>query len=407
MRIRTWCVAMALLSPSMPAMAQTVVTEADALARLSPDSPRVRAIRAPVDVARADVLAVRRWPNPRATFNRESVAGVTENMVTVAQPLPITGRRGLDVSAASALVEATAHRADDQVRLARAELRSAYADLVSAQVRETELAQARDRLRELVEVLGRRESAGESAGYDRLRAEREVIDVETELASARAERVRAQAALGSFFAEGTAPATLIAAVPPAPTRAPLPALEALVQRANAQRGELMALGQEAESARFAARAAARRSIPEPEVVAGTKSSSLAGSDIGTVFSIHATVPLFDRGSPERAMAQARLTHAESRAAAFRIALASEIAGLRAAIVERREAAERYRATSLTAATQLERIAQVSYEAGERGILELLDAYRGGATARTRQAVLDAEVRQAEIELEFVSGWELQ
>jgi outer membrane protein TolC len=50
---------------------------------------------------------------------------------------------------------------------------------------------------------------------------------------------------------------------------------------------------------------------------------------------------------------------------------------------------------------------VSYDAGERGILELLDAYRSGASARVRSAALDAAVRQAEIELEFVSGWEIQ
>jgi cobalt-zinc-cadmium efflux system outer membrane protein len=56
---------------------------------------------------------------------------------------------------------------------------------------------------------------------------------------------------------------------------------------------------------------------------------------------------------------------------------------------------------------VERIAQVSYDAGERGILELLDAYRSGAAARTRQVVLDNAARQAEIELEFVSGWEVQ
>ena len=56
--------------------------------------------------------------------------------------------------------------------------------------------------------------------------------------------------------------------------------------------------------------------------------------------------------------------------------------------------------------EIERIAQVSYDAGERGILELLDAYRTGASARVRQAALDAAVRQAEIELEFVSGWEI-
>ena len=125
MRTRTWCVAVALLSLGAPATGQTVLSEAEALARLSPDSPRVRAIRAAVDVVRADVLAAGRWPNPRATYNRESVAGITENMVTVTQPLPITGRRGLEVDAASALVEASARRADEEIRRARAALRGA------------------------------------------------------------------------------------------------------------------------------------------------------------------------------------------------------------------------------------------------------------------------------------------
>jgi outer membrane protein TolC len=59
-----------------------------------------------------------------------------------------------------------------------------------------------------------------------------------------------------------------------------------------------------------------------------------------------------------------------------------------------------------ASTDLERIAQVSYDAGERGILELLDAYRSAATARIRQSALDLAVRQGELELEFVSGWEI-
>ena len=174
MRTRTWCVAMAVLSFGSPAMAQTVLAEADALARLSPDSPRVRAIRASIDLARAAVPAAARWPNPRVTFNRESVAGVSENMFTVTQALPITGRRDLDVSAASALVAASAVRADEEIRRARAELRAAYADLVAAQVHETELTGARDRLRALADVLARRELAGEAAGYARLRAEREV-----------------------------------------------------------------------------------------------------------------------------------------------------------------------------------------------------------------------------------------
>ena len=57
-------------------------------------------------------------------------------------------------------------------------------------------------------------------------------------------------------------------------------------------------------------------------------------------------------------------------------------------------------------SEIERVARVSYDAGERGILELLDAYRTGSAARVRQASLDLAVRQAEVELEFLSGWEM-
>ena len=123
MRTRTWCVAAALVCLPRLLAAQTVLSEADALARLSADSPRVRAIRAGVDVARADVLAAGRWPNPRFTYNREAVAGVTENMFLVTQALPVTGRRGLDVDAATALVAASERRADQEVRQVRAALR--------------------------------------------------------------------------------------------------------------------------------------------------------------------------------------------------------------------------------------------------------------------------------------------
>jgi cobalt-zinc-cadmium efflux system outer membrane protein len=409
-------VAVAVLSFSMPAAGQTVISEAagqtviseaDALARLYIDSPRVRAIRASAELARADVLTAGRWPNPRASYNRESVSGVTENMVTVTQALPLSGRRGLEVSAASALAEARSKRADEEIRRVRADLRSAYADLVSAQVRESALSRSLERLRALADLLAKRESAGDAAGYDRLRADREVMDVEGEWSQARADRARAQAALAAFFADRGDPMTLVAVVPDISKRPALPALDELLNRAAAVRGEPAALRQEIESARFAERAASRRLIPDPEIVAGTKSSNFAGGDVGSVFSVHATVPLFDHAQPEHAMAEARLAQAEASAAAFQTALRAQITAWRAVALERREAADRYRATATQGSDVLERIARVSYDAGERGILELLDAYRSGASARVRSAALDAAVRQAEIELEFVSGWEIQ
>jgi cobalt-zinc-cadmium efflux system outer membrane protein len=407
MRTAVVCAVLATALVPVRAGAQSLtLTESDALSRLSADSPRARAARAGIDLARADVLAAGRWPNPRLTFDREAVAGVTENMVMVTQPLPVSGRRGLEVQAASALVGATSNRADDEIRRLRADLRLAFADLVAAQMRERELTAARDRLRDLASVLEKREAAGDAAGFDRLRAEREVLETDTDRALAATDRARAQAAVASFFADVTEPSQIVAVAQPRRS-ATFPTVEALMERAESTRGDLLALRREVEAAGFAERAADRRWIPEPEVVAGTKSSTVGGGDIGSVFTVHATIPLFDRGQPERAAALARAAQADARASAFRAVLRGQIAALRSTVMERQLAAERYRLEAVSSANQIERIAQVSYDAGERGILELLDAYRIGGSARVRQVTLDAAVRQAEIELEFASGWEIQ
>ena len=123
----------------------------------------------------------------------------------VAQPLPITGRRGLEVDAASALVAASEQRADEAVRQVRAALRRAYADLVGAQLRETENDGVAGPL-----ARTRRDSRAPRGGRRRgrlrpLRAEREVIEIEADMAAARADRARAQAALAAFFAPTTDP----------------------------------------------------------------------------------------------------------------------------------------------------------------------------------------------------------
>lgn len=407
---------MAVMLPSRIGAQSLSLTESDALARLSNESPRVRAIRAALDVARVDVLSAGRWPNPRVNWDRQSVAGVTEHLVTVAQPLPVTGRRGLDVQAASARVAASSNRIDDESRRLRADLRLTFADLLAAQDRERELTTARDRLRELADILAKREAAGDAAGFDRLRAEREVLDVDADRAVAATERARAQLMLATFFADVTTPSLLVAVGSTAPP-VPLPSPEALLEQAETRRGELLALRQDLEAARLSKRAADRSLVPEPELFVGTKSSTAAGGgvgsvitigggDIGPVVAVHATIPLFDRARPERALAAARAAEAQARADAFRLVLRGQIAALRANVIARREVAARYRAEAVNGADRIERIAQVSYEAGERGILELLDAYRIGSMARVRQAALDAAVRQAEIELAFTSGWEI-
>jgi cobalt-zinc-cadmium efflux system outer membrane protein len=401
------CVA-ALTAVMVPARARAqrmTLTESEALAQLAASSPRVRAARAAIDIARADVLAAGRWPNPRVTFNREAVAGVAEDMVMVAQALPVTGRRRFEVGAATARVEATSLRADDAIRRLRADLRLAFTDAWSAQERERELARSRDRLTDLAGILGRREEAGEAAGFDRLRAEREVLDVDATRSLAAGDRAQAQAVLASFLA-GSADASAIEAIRPSAPATTIPTVDELMARADTARGELAAFAREIDAAAFAEQAARRRGVPEPEVVAGTKTSNAAGGDVGTIVSVHVSIPLFDRYRPERAAAEARGRQARAESESLRQRVRAQVAGWRAALLERRQIAERHRAALGDGTEQIERIAQVSYEAGERGILELLDAYRTASAARLRQIELDTAVREAEIELEFVSGWEI-
>lgn len=430
MRAHLCGIALACVASAAPAVAQSVLSEmtlsaavlseAEALSRLSAESPRVRAIRAAIALAEADAADARRLPNPALASTRETAAGVTEVITAVAQPLPIvTGRRSLEIGAAHALVEAATSRADEALRRARAELRLAYVDLGAAQVRERELTRARDAYQDLTAVLASREAAGDASGFDRLRAERERLEADTDRLTASVARRRAQGALAAFFADSPPPETLTVTEPSvagaatgrdaadarSPGRPALPALDALIAQAEASRGEVKALRHEQDAARLSVRAADRRRLPEPEVVAGTKTSSAGAT--GGVFGIQATLPLFDRGRAERGAALAREASAAARLDAFRQALRTQVATAYDTVAARRAAADVYRASSARLAGDIERIARVSYDAGERGLLDLIDAQRSAVAARLRQNDLDHAARQAEIDLEFLTGWEIQ
>ena len=195
-------------------------------------------------------------------------------------------------------------------------------------------------------MLAKREAAGDAAGFDRLRAEREVLEIEADRAAAGIERARAQGTLSGFFTDVTDPSRLTA-VGASTAPAAVPPVAALVEQAETTRGEMLALRHEIDAARFSERAADRRLIPEPEIVAGTKSSTAGGGDRrqrGHGARHDSTV----RSRAPRARARARQgrSGAKPGSSAFRLTLRGQIAALRAVVVERRAAAERYRAEAI-------------------------------------------------------------
>lgn len=406
LRLLPLCLAVCACALAAPALAQQPLTETEAVARLSLESPRARAIRAVVDIVRADALAASRVPNPRFTLSRESVSGVAEQFYLFNQSLPITGRRGLEIDGARQQVRASELRAEDLLRRLRADVRRAFIDLSVEEARERELDAALTSLQSLGEALARREAAGDAAGFDRLRAEREGLDVAAVLGEARARRARAQGVLASFFFPVPDPVTLHAA-PIAAAGGPLPAVSDLIAQAERNRPDLQALERDIEAARFSSQAASRSRVPEPEVVAGWKTASAGDDRTGYVVSLLANIPLFDRAKPERAMADARGQLATAERDALRAEIGGSVRSLLAAAQERRSAADAYRRDAVPRSDQLRRIAQVSYDAGERGILELLDAYRSAADARLRLLDLDHAAANADIDLELATAVEIR
>ena len=101
------------------------------------------------------------------------------------------------------------------------------------------------------------------------------------------------------------------------------------------------------------------------------------------------------------MSRARIARAE-RNLAFAEA-AGAVRGLRAQAAALGDAGRRFRADSVVLSATLMRAAEAAYEAGEVGVLELLDAYRSAVGAELEGLELASGARRARIELDRVTG----
>ncbi len=208
-------------------------------------------------------------------------------------------------------------RADDELRRARADLRLAFAQLVAAQVRERELTAARDRLRGLADVLAKREAAGDAAGFDRLRAEREVLDIDADRAAAATDRARARRPSRASSPWIRSTPRVSSRRQASRTSARCPPVDALVERAESTRGELLALRKEKRCGALGGtrgRSAVDSRAGDRgrhEVVDGGRRRSRQRRHGARV------IPLFDRGHAERALARGQSRPGGSRADVFR------------------------------------------------------------------------------------------
>jgi len=362
-------------------------------------------LRARVDLARADEIAARRWPNPEASWSHEQVRAAAgterQDIAVLSQRFDVSGRRGLRGDAAARRVEAAGAEAALLRLDVEAETRRAFADALAAERRVAILRAAVERLEGVAAAVARRAASGDVAGYDRRRVERERVTVLGRLDIEEGALARARARLAALIgaSDPAAPLALrgdiMAAAPPA--------LATLAERLPS-RPDLRALDLETRSGELEARAAGRWFIPDVEVGGGLKTVDVGSRrDSGFAAALTIPIPLFSRDQDERLRGDAR-----ARAARGRLSLAldgarADLAGLHAEATRLGAAAARYRESGAADADALLRTAEAAYRGGEVGVLELIDAYRAALDADLSLLELERAARRARIDLDRTSG----
>lgn len=388
-----------------PAAAGQPLTEEQALERMRAGHPYLEALRLGVREVEAEARERSLIPNPTVGYTREDSGLGVDDFLLLSLELPLRGRASLLHAAATQAATTAAARADASRLDFEARLRLAFTDLLLAQERVAVLQAGATELGRLIDVLRAREREGEGSRFDRLRTEREVADIETDLREAGIEGSLARYGLASFLAPGTDPEGL-SAVGRLLEGAVIPSVPDLLGQALDQRSDHRALTLGETRWETERRSAERLRLPVPVVTAGLKRSSTSlARDSGYVIAATLAVPLFNRGQQQVMRAEAARTRTVAERDALRIRIESEVRAAHAEASRYRALADRYRTESVEPAAELAAIATTAYEEGEYGILELLDAHRVVLSAELRLLDLSAAARRAAINLDLAVGRE--
>jgi cobalt-zinc-cadmium efflux system outer membrane protein len=385
-------------------------SEAQIVERFLTLSPQARELRARLALTEAEAKARTVYPNPAVSYSREG-AGYNE-FFEASQTLPLNGRVRYLRDAGSAAVSVADASREAALWSLRSDLRVAFYQMVVAQERVRLLSASGGDVEELIRILRQREQEGEGSRYDRLRAEREIAELRTDVVAANALIAAARGKISGFLPEGTQVQSVQGAL--AVSLEP-PDVETLRARAIDTRADYRVEQKAIIRFKLEEQAARRLRIPDPQVSAGVKRADVTSGGgpnpfsnvtrTGVVFSLSVPLPVFNSGRYEVARYQAEQNQATARAVVLARQIQAEIQGAREVLIIRREALAAYQRELESAGAELTRITRVAYEEGEVGILELLDSLRVSRLASLRLLDLQAGVREAFIELERVVGAE--
>lgn len=376
---------LALVSVTMTAEAQStapsVTSLADAVRRATTLGPAAQTAigRRHELVGRARTDAQR--PNPIVELRREN-EGIPipyDDFAQLTIPVSLTGRRGALQSALTATrVQATADSLETLRAAGFEAARAWWMAWATASESRIVLAQAElyDRLAYLDSL---RAAEGELAEASAVRMRLEAQRTRHAAAQAQAQAAQARARLAALIAEPD-PRQLTIAEAIAPLT-PLPDADSVLWLAQRSRLDL-AMARAAVDVAEGRRTAERRAVlPDVGLIGGYKGTG--GLDAGLV-SVIVTAPVFNTngGNRERAAGEWLRAEAERRAAELRVTTEVHAALEAARAID--AGTRDFDARFIARADLVAAAAQSAYQEGAASLVELVDAFRAAAEARTAQ-----------------------
>jgi len=382
--------------------AARVMTYSEVLAAAA-HSPRLKALAAEVEAARAGVVDAGVYPhNPEVGLSvadrGSGPEATTDREVAVAQTFELARQRARRRAVAGSHLEAARFDLDQARRIVLAEAARAFAradshrKLLGIERAQAELAAS------FAELVERSLDAGSATALDLALAQAGLARAESARAAARGRYDAARARLTELVG-GTAEAP----VTPAgglPELSPPPALGELLSLAASRRGDLLAARERVETAR--ARVALARALRFPDLTVAAHAGREEGDDV-VGLSLSVPIPLFDRNQGGEALAEAGVAAARAELAREELEVERQVAAARGRLTRALESRRLTRQLGETALEDGLELVERSFDAGKIGIAELI-VYRRELLEGRRQVVSrESEVWEAALDLAVAVG----
>lgn len=366
------------------AMAQENYT-LDHLEQLAQDTnPALQAAQRDVAIARSEISTARALPNPTVEFMtgpmryKPVASGIsgTATSYSLSQPLDLPFSRTPRIEAARAGLAASEAGFAGQVTNWIANLRMAYYDLLRRSAEQVVAEEDVGIVRSVQQKVSFSVKQGETAKFEAIRTEAELLNVQKTAAAAalRVQQARSQLRMlvGPALPENFTVTGRLQALPK------LPPFDELVEQVARTNPDLVQARAQQDQARYRLRT--EEALRLPQIALRAERSGDAEQD-QTRVGVSLTVPIWDRRKGPVAAAEAQLSKSTLGLEAREYAVRQElvIAYKQYEIAQNTVAA--LEGGVVSQAQSALKVAEAAYRFGERGLIDVLDAQRVFRAAR--------------------------